>query len=133
MNSCIEHNQKGSKLGYGSTHRVVNGIRTPLGLHRAVFYDVHGYLPKVVMHSCDNPRCVNPGHLLPGTHKENTADMVAKGRGVTKQIKQRKLSTEAVLDIRNTDESIRQMAKKYDVTPTVVWGIRSGATYREVH
>lgn len=33
-----------------------------------------------VLHSCDNPPCVNPEHLREGDQKENIAEAIAKGR-----------------------------------------------------
>jgi len=34
----------------------------------------------VVMHTCDNPSCVNPDHLVNGTVQENNLDKLNKGR-----------------------------------------------------
>lgn len=50
--------------------------------HRAMFYIHNGFMPDVVMHKCDNVICINPKHLIAGTSKENTKDMIDKGRGV---------------------------------------------------
>lgn len=51
--------------------------------HRIAYIITHGDIPNkgVIMHSCDNPRCVNPKHLTAGTQYENIHDMISKGRG----------------------------------------------------
>lgn len=51
--------------------------------HRVVFRMTGRHLPddRELLHSCDVPLCVNPDHLTVGTHAENMADMVTKGRG----------------------------------------------------
>ena len=37
-----------------------------------------------VMHKCDNRRCVRPDHLIAGTLKQNSRDMVRRGRAIKK-------------------------------------------------
>lgn len=63
-------------VGYGC----IKHAGKALGAHRVAFALEHGWLPPVVMHSCDRRDCVEPSHLVAGTHALNTADKVAKGR-----------------------------------------------------
>lgn len=77
---CIDHGCVGMGLGYATAWLTEDGKRYTTTKHRVVFYNTHGYLPEVVMHTCDNARCINPEHLVAGTHKSNSADKFAKGR-----------------------------------------------------
>ena len=64
--------------GYGHTRwdgKTVNASRV-------MFFRTHGFWPSVCRHTCDNPPCVNPAHLLDGTHADNTRDKIERGRDV---------------------------------------------------
>jgi hypothetical protein len=73
---------RGKSGEYGSVgHVEVNGrVVTQVGAHRVAFYLTHGYWPRVARHTCHNPPCCNPGHIIDGTPKLNTGDMIEAGR-----------------------------------------------------
>lgn len=50
--------------------------------HRIAYFLASGIDPgnAQVCHSCDNPCCCNPAHLFVGSHNDNMADKMAKGR-----------------------------------------------------
>ena len=80
VTDCWEWQAGKNNLGYGMI-RDEKRMRTA---HR-VSYEEHNQtvIPHglVVMHHCDNPKCVNPLHLSLGTRSDNTRDMLQKGRG----------------------------------------------------
>jgi hypothetical protein len=54
----------------------------PRGAHRFSFFLTNGDFDRslCVLHTCDNPACVNPSHLFLGTKGDNFRDCISKGR-----------------------------------------------------
>lgn len=62
--------------------KVNKGGRAITEAHRMFYQHFNGEIPSglYVCHKCDTPSCCNPSHLFLGTHADNMADMVRKGR-----------------------------------------------------
>ena len=78
-----------------------------------------------VCHKCDNPSCVNPGHLFLGTPKDNMQDKSKKMRGTFgRSVNTVKLTEEQVIEIRfkysSGNISPGKLAKEYSVSRTAV-------------
>lgn len=76
---CIEWQGARSARGYGQTWDKGKVVY----LHRLAWEETNGRTlceGEQVRHSCDNPPCFNPEHLLVGTHADNMRDAIERGR-----------------------------------------------------
>ena len=133
---CWEWRGYTNSEGYG----VINKDGKKMLSHR-VSYEIHHPLTQpiqdikmCVMHSCDNPKCVNPAHLSLGTHQDNMTDKVEKGRHpIGEQIHQAKLTEQQVIEIRNRYTGKRgqhqQIATEYGLDRSTISKIITRKTW----
>ena len=132
--TCIDHGMSGDKYGYSRLNVKIGGVWRTRLRHRVVYAAAHGLvehgMPGVIRHTCDNPRCVNPAHLLPGTQADNSKDMVARNRqsrGTARPLAT--LTEDDVLCIREDTRTQRVIAAAYGVAQVTVSRIKSGARW----
>lgn len=109
------------RFGYGGRDRgahvlalVLRGVEVPKGM--------------VVMHSCDNPPCVNPHHLRVATQAENRRDCAAKGRTATGERNGMNTHPERRPDGRHGNQRKGEAHPMARLTPEQVASIRSRYT-----
>lgn len=107
--------------------------------HRVSFALYNGRSPGawLVLHSCDNPPCVNPAHLRLGTVKDNSDDMVARGRQAKRDqageangaAKLSATDVEKVRELILAGLTNKAIALRYGVTHSLISRIRRGKAW----
>lgn len=103
--------------------------------HRLSFLLNKGEIPddKMVLHTCDNPRCINPEHLVLGDHIENMRQMRERGRSLSgEKNNNSKLTPEQVHDIRNNTVSGVVLSELYGIAQSTISMIRNGKRWKEL-
>ena len=94
----------------------------------------------LVLHHCDNRKCVNPEHLFIGTQKDNFQDMVKKERnkiGFNKNARYRnaKLTVEQVKEIRikhSINNSLKTLSLEYHTSRQNIHSIVTRKRWKQV-
>ena len=122
-NGCIEWNRALKDDGYGITQHGGKLFR----VHRLMFELCYGEQPcsVVVMHKCDNRKCINRYHLSVGSQSDNIADCYRKGRFGTK------LKWGDAITIRNSELSYIALSKLFGVTPQHIGHIKGSKRWNE--
>jgi hypothetical protein len=127
-NGCWIWTRHTDKDGYGILQVAK---KVTVKAHRFSYTRFKGSIPTgaIVCHTCDNPSCVNPGHLYAGSHADNTRDKMLRGRHRVminpcpgERNGRAKLTNAEVIEIRALHASFgtKALAKKFALHRTTI-------------
>ena len=128
LDSCWNYEGVIDAHGYG---RIYYGDKS-YKAHKVSYMIFNGLInhDQIVRHTCDNPKCVNPKHLIIGTMYDNSIDSVKRNRQG-----HQKLNTEAVKVIKwmlkyKPEKGLAiKLAKLYNVTSANISMIKIGKSW----
>jgi len=100
-----------------------------------LFYKTELTTSRIIRHKCDNPLCINPRHLIIGSHADNVKDRVERGRSAIGENNGRsKLTIKDVKYIRKNyrQHSRKELANIYSVDRKVVYDIIHNNTWKDI-
>ncbi|MEI9569483.1 HNH endonuclease signature motif containing protein [Atlantibacter hermannii] len=128
VGECWVWNKSVASSGYGQIRLNYKNLRA----NRASYMVFKGEIPDgmVVRHTCDNKLCINPDHLILGSCKDNSQDMVERNRQAKGTRNGRcKLSETKVQEIKDSTLSCGQLAKKFGISRGHAHRIKSGLAW----
>ena len=138
--SCWLWTGHADEKGYGLFHPAGRNQRRVPRIVYEVAHDVVLSEDALVCHNCpdgDNPACCNPDHLFVGTHADNRADCVQKGRQAKGEMNGRAILTEAdVAEIRRLyvprKVSTHKLGKMFGVSGQTIHRVLKGENWTHV-
>lgn len=128
--------------GYGNfmfNGKATKAHRVSYSLFVGEIKEIEGsdYRGSCVMHTCDNCLCVNPSHLVLGTHQDNMTDKKNKGRVISNSLfgehhQNSKLKSEDIPEIRylkSLGATFQQIAEIFGVNRATIHRIIIGDTW----
>lgn len=130
INLCWEWKKGRDKNGYGKVKYKQKSWRA----HKLAYFfnfpeqNTEDNNKLLVRHTCDNPPCCNPNHLLLGTAKDNTLDAIQRKRfkGMPGEKNPRhKLKESEVIFIRNNKKIIsgKKLSLLFGIKPSYVYSL----------
>lgn len=118
VGDCLIWNAAKDRCGYGWFFFRGQKQRA----HRLAYSDAWGDIPNglVVRHTCDNPACINPSHLVLGTDADNARDKALRNRSAVK------VTARQVRDIRSDVRTCKQVASTHGISISMVSLIKTG-------
>jgi hypothetical protein len=138
LNACIISPYGKTTAGYAV---VRTGRRKTQYHHRLVLATKLGVAIEALRgfdtrHTCDNPSCVNPAHLVLGTRQDNVQDMHDRGRArkaIGEAAGKAKLTEVEVLAIRSrTAETCTSLALEFGVSHKAILAIWHRKTWTHI-
>jgi len=120
--------------GYGHCGGAMTGQRH-IAAHRLSWILHKGPIPDAlcVLHHCDTKSCTNPDHLFLGTHADNVADKVKKGRQAKGESAPKAKLTSSdipkVFEMRSRGMTQWAIANVFGVHQGSIWRILTGKSW----
>ncbi|MGO4274054.1 HNH endonuclease [Paenibacillus sp. TAF58] len=128
---CTSH----AKNAWG--YPLINIKKKSKYVHRVIYEEHHGKLTseQIVRHKCDIRDCINPLHLIVGTHQDNVEDRVKRGRSAYGTLNGRaKLCEDDVKEIRSeTNSTNTELARRFNVDRKVIYNVKLQKTWKHVN
>lgn len=121
---------------YAEYQIYIKGKKKHYLLHR-VSYQIENNIDikstDIILHKCDNKCCINPLHLVLGTHQDNVNDRVTKKRSAVGERNGRsKLTKDQVLEIRNSSLNNAELSRKFQVDRKLIRQIKKREIWKHI-